>query len=243
MNACCRPAGWLFVAMLVALAACSPTADKAGLPPVAQTAVPGDAKVLGDSVATADPEVAGQVIAAFATYRSGVIQGDGDAVVEVLDRDSLHDMERVVELARSADEEEVRNLPAAEQLLVLTYRLRPELLEADDPYAALVEAGLAGQDRSLGELGEVTILGEDRALGVVVDPASGAQTPLRWKFVRSDGAWKFDLTDANRLLSQTVANGAGRASVTVDDLVAATVVDLSGEDQATVDALYTESPG
>lgn len=198
---------------------------------------------MGDAVASTDPKMTGEVSAAFATYRTGVIQGDGTAVSEVLDHESLQDMRRVAELARTADEDEVRALPAADQLLVLTYRLRPELLEAEDPYQALVEAGLAGQDRSLGGLGQVTVLDEDRALGAVVDPTTGAETPLRWKFVREDEEWKFALVDANRLVSQTVATGAGRAEVPVDDLVAATVVDLSGEDQATVDALYTESPG
>lgn len=234
MVPCAKPAGRLFVVLVVVMVACSTTDDferrgatLAGSP----------------TVGTADPELTAQVGAAFERYRDGVVERDGDAVTGAVDADSLAAMERLAELARGGGEEEIRSLPAAQQLLVLTYRLRPELLEADDPYRALVEAGLAGQDRSLGDLGEVSRVDENRAVGVVVDPTSGAPTPLRWRFVREDGRWRFDLAAANRLLSETIASGAGRAQMGVDELVAATVVDLSGEDAATVDALYTERPG
>jgi hypothetical protein len=216
----------LLALLLLAVAACT-------APPVEEAA----------TAPTPDPRVVGEVSAAFATYRLGVVQGDGEAALSVLDRASLQDMRRVADLAATADEAAVRDLPAAEQLLVLTYRLRPELLEADDPYLALVDAGLAGQDRSLGELGSVNEAGEDLSLGVVTDPANGVATPLRWRFVREDGAWRFNLVGAHQLLSQVIAAGASRAGVEVDELVAATVVDLSGEDETTVEALYTELPG
>ena len=227
MVPCHKPAGWLLMLLLVA-AACTPGGDTVA-EPTARTA-------------TTDPEVVGQVTATFATYRSGVVQGDGGAVVGALDQRSLDEMSRVAALAATADEDTVRELPAADQLLVLTYRLRPELLEADDPYRALVDAGLAGQDRSLGVLGAVSTAADDLALAVVVDAASGAPTSLRWRFNREADGWRFDLVEAHRLLSQAIASGADRAGVGVDELVAATVVDLSGEDRAAVEELYTELP-
>lgn len=216
--------GWL-LSLLLTLTACA----GAGEEPAAASP-------------TIDPGVTAEVAAAFATYRAGVAQGDGAAVVASLDDASLADMARVAALAATADEATLRDLPAAEQLLVLTYRLRPELLDADDPYRALVDAGLGGQDRSLGELGTISLAGEGRALGVVVDASTGAPTPLRWRFQRVGGGWRFDLADAHRLLSQAIATGADRAGLGVDELVAATVVDLSGEDPVTVQELYTELP-
>lgn len=227
MVPCSRPVGWLFVALLLVMAACS----GGGPDPSSQaTSAQPDAQLIGD------------VSAAFATYRSGVTQGDADAVVASVDQRSLQDMALVAELARTADESTVRALPAADQLLVLTYRLQPDLLQAEDPYRELVSAGLAGQDRSLGELGQVTVAGEDLALGVVVDSTNGAATPLRWRFTREEGSWRFDLADAHRLLSQAVATGANRAQVSVDQLVTATIVDLSGQDEATISQLYQTLP-
>lgn len=220
-------AGWLLVpALLLALAlsGCSTTE-------VEDAAVP-----------TPDPTLVADVSTAFATYRAGIAQGDAEAVLAVLDADSLADMARIAELAVEVEEEALRQLPAAEQLLVLTYRLRPELLAAADPYAALVEGGFGGQDRSLGDLGAVTAAGEDLALGVVTDPQAGSATPLRWRFGREDGAWRLDLVEAHRLLSQAIANSARRTGVTIDAIVAATLVDLSGEDPATVERLYGEPP-
>lgn len=189
-----------------------------------------------------DPQVVADVTAAFATYRAGVVQGDAAAVLGSLDAASAADMGRLADLAREIAEPSLRQLPAAEQLLVLTYRLRPELLQADDPYAALVEGGFGGQDRSLGDLGSVDAAGEDRALGVVTDPQTGAPTPLRWRFTREDGAWRLDLVEAHRLLSQAIANSARRTGVAIDTIVAATLVDLSGEDPAVVQRLYAQPP-
>lgn len=220
-----RPTPLVLVALLSVLTACT-----------------GAAPEVVDEPAT-DAELIGSVSAAFATYRSGIEQGDADAALSALDDRSLADMARIADLARDADEDTVRALPAAEQLLVLTYRLRPELLAAEDPYAALVEARFGGQDRSLGELGAVTAAGEDLALGVIVDGATGAPTPLRWRFHRQHDQWRFDLVDAHRQLSDVIGTSARRSGVQVDELVAATVVDLSGEQAATVEALYTEPPG
>ncbi len=225
MVPCNKPAGWLFIVLLLVLAACTDGAS---------TTTPTEAAV--------DPALVGEVSATFATYRTAVVQGDGDAAVSALDSGSLEDMQRIADLAATAQEDQVRALPAAEQLLVLTYRLRPDLLDAPQPYAALVDAGLGGQDRSLGDLGEVTQGGTGLALGTVTDPTTGVPTPLRWRFLREDDSWRFDLVTAHRLLSQAIANGANRAGIGVDELVAATVVDLSGEDESTVEALYTEAP-
>lgn len=216
--------GWLLLLVLL-MAACSPVEEEPAAAP------------------TNDPALVADVMATFATYRSGVAQGDADAVLGVLDQASLADMARIAELSREADEATVRALPAAEQLLVLTYRLRPELLAADDPFGELVDQGFGGQDRSLGDMGAVNAAAEGLALGVVVDAATRTPTPLRWRFRREEGGWRFDLVEAHRLLSQAISNSATRSGVEVDDLVAATVVDLSGEDEPTVEALYTEIPG
>lgn len=214
----------LVVALLLLLTACSSGVDEVTDEP------------------TTDPELTASVSTVFATYRAAIEQGDAEAAISTLDEGSLADMARVVELARDADEDTIRGLPAAEQLLVLTYRLRPELLEADDPYAALVAGRFGGQDRSLGELGPVTAAGDDLALGVVVDGATGTPTPLRWRFRMEEDRWRFDLVEAHRLLSEAISASARRSGVEVHELVAATVVDLSGEQAATVEALYTEPP-
>lgn len=224
MVPCAKPIGWLFVVLLLVMAACT-----GGEPEVAATP-------------TADTAIIGPVSAVFATYRAGVIQGDGQAVRSAIDQDSAELMQAIAEDARIADEETVRALPAAQQLLVLTYRLVPDLLDSDDPYVALVDAGLAGQDRSLGELGQVTPIGEDEALGQIVDAQSGRPTPLRWHFVREDNEWKFDLANATDLLSQAIATAATRAGTSVDEVVTGTVADLSGEDPETIGALYSQGP-
>lgn len=218
-------AGWLLLLLLLLVGACGPAEEEPAAAP------------------TADAQLTADVNAAFATYRAGVAQGDADAVVGSLSSSSVADMRRIADLARDADELTVRALPAAEQLLVLTYRLRPQLLEADDPYAALVKAGFAGQDRSLGDLGGVSRAGDDLALGVVVDATTQTPTPLRWRFRLEDGGWHLDLTEAHRLLSQVITTSANRAGSGVDELVAATIVDLSGEPADDVEALYRTPPG
>ncbi|MEE8600951.1 hypothetical protein [Euzebya tangerina] len=187
---------------------------------------------------TASPEVVGAVNAVFAEYRVGVSQGDAQAVVSAISEDSIEDQDRIVELARSAPAEEVRALPAAEQLLVLTYRLNDELLDADDPFMALVSGGFAGQDRSLGELGRIIPVSDQSVLGVATEPGTGAETPRRWRFVNEADGWRFDLIEAQRLVSQAVATTASRNDTSVAQLVAATIEDLSGADAETVDALY-----
>ena len=189
-----------------------------------------------------DPQLNAEVTASFITYRAAVTRGDADAAMAHVTSESLDDQARVVELARSADEETVRQLPAAEQLLVLTYRLRPQLLEAEDPYAALVDAGLAGQDRSLGELGDISRVNEDLAVAEVLSNGTLEPTSLRWRFHLEDNRWRFDLADAQRLVSQAVANSARLSNASVEQVVTATIVDLSGEDVETVRELYSEPP-
>lgn len=191
----------------------------------------------------ADPQAVGEVSAAFAIYRSGIEQGDGAAVAEVVTDGSLAEQDQLAELARTGDEATLRALPAVDQLLVLTYRLRPQLLEAPDPFVALVDAGLAGQDRTLGELGQVDLVSDDVAVAAVLSPTTLEPTALRWRFAKEGEGWRFDLADANRLVSSSIAAAAQRSGQGVDEIVTATIVDLSREPIATVEALYSEPPG
>lgn len=191
----------------------------------------------------ADPQAVGEVSAAFAIYRSGIEQGDGTAVAEVVTDGSLAEQDQLAELARTGDEATLRALPAVDQLLVLTYRLRPQLLEAPDPFVALVDAGLAGQDRTLGELGQVDLVSDDVAVAAVLSPTTLEPTALRWRFAKEGEGWRFDLADANRLVSSSIAAAAQRSGQGVDEIVTATIVDLSREPIATVEALYSEPPG
>lgn len=218
------------ILLLVALSACS-GAD-ADPTPVATATTPDPAQA----------QAIGEVAGAFAVYRAGIEQGEGEAVVGVVTDASLEAQEAIVELARTGDEAAIRTLPAVDQLLVLTYRLRPQLLEEPDPFLALVDAGLAGQDRTLGELGDVELVGEDDAVATVLDPMNLAPTALRWRFAREAGEWRFDLADANRLVSSSIAAAAQRSGQGVDEIVTATIVDLSREPIATVEALYAEPP-
>lgn len=212
--------------LVAALAGCGGDEDSQGQPAAAAT----------------DQELTAAVTTAFATYRAGVVQGDAAAVRANLTAASLELMSDLAEQARTLDAAATAALPAAEQLLVLTYRLRPDILGAADPYAALVEQGFAGQDRTLGDIGPVVSAGEDRALAAIVDPESNAPTPLRWRFLREEGAWRFDLVEAHRLLSQAIATSAARAGAPVAEVVAATVQDLSGLSAAAVAAAY-QPPG
>lgn len=189
-----------------------------------------------------DPAVLEGVLEAFVTYRLGVTQGDSDAVLQSITEASIADQQRVVDLALTATEEEVHALPASDQLTLLTYRLRPQLLETEDPFVALVEGGLAGQDRTLGEIGDVEQVNDELAVADVLANETLAPTPLRWRFQKEDDGWAFDLLDAQRLVSQAVANTARLSEVAVSDVVTATLVDLSGEDLETIRALYGELP-
>ena len=191
----------------------------------------------------ADPQAVGEVSAAFAIYRSGIEQGDGAAVAEVVTDGSLAEQDQLAALARTGDAAPLRALPAVDQLLVLTYRLRPQLLEAPDPFVALVDAGLAGQDRTLGELGQVDLVSDDVAVAAVLSPTTLEPTALRWRFAKEGEGWRFDLADANRLVSSSIAAAAQRSGQGVDEIVTATIVDLSREPIATVEALYSEPPG
>ena len=215
-----RAGGALLILVMILVSGCAQEADA----PASEPTVP--------------PTIVGEVNATFATYRAGVTQGDGEAVLTAISDASIEDQERIVELARTAPADEVRALPAADQLLVLIYRLETDLLEADNPFEALVDGGFAGQDRSIGDLGRIVPAGEDTVLGVVTDRTTGSETGLRWLFVLDDDGWRFDLIQAQRLISQGVASGASSNGVEVSDLVAGTVQDLSGEDAETVEALY-----
>ena len=211
----------LAAALLILLAACG-TATPAAAPSAPPT----------------DPELTAEVTTAFVTYRQAVAQGDAEAAVENLSQASRTQMADLAEQALSLTADETRALPAADQLIVLTYRLFPDIMTAEDPYRALVDRGLAGQDRSLGGLGPVNQVDDDLALGVVVDEQSQRTTPLRWRFVREDGAWRFDLVDAHRLLSQAIANTARLQGVEVSALVVQTILDVSTFDVDEVAAAY-----
>lgn len=237
MVPCARWPGTLLVLVLLALAC---TGGQAADAPSASPAGDGDPAATA-SAGPADPVTIGSSVA-FSTYRAGIVQGDADAVLASVTEASLAQQAEIVELARTADAEAIRALPAAQQLLVLTYRLRPTLLEAEDPYAALVDAGLAGQDRSLGELGDVEQVDDTTALGEVLDNQTLRPTPLRWRFELEDGEWRVDLVTAQSLVSQAIAAAARRGDIGVDEIVTDTLVDLSGEDRATIEALYAEPP-
>lgn len=196
---------------------------------------------------TVDPSVAAEVEAirgTFGAYRAGVAAGAPGAVLDTVTSDSVAWFGELGDLARTATADAVRGLPATAQLLVLTLRDAggAQLTELDDGEAVLsflVEGRYAGQDRSLGGLGDITLASEDLALGVVT--RDGVPTPLRWRFDRVDGQWRYDLLDALGRHDDAIARGAASRGLTVPDVVAETLQRLTGE--APADALYTPAPG
>ena len=214
----------LWAALALVLAACSGSD-----PPPAPATDPDDA-----AAAATERAVEDDVREAFAAYRASVAVGAGEAVQDLVTPGSFAAFEEIGELARSATAEEVRALPATPQLLVLTLRTQAtpaeleELRDGSDVLAYLVAGRYAGQDRSLGGLGEIDLAAEDVAVGVVEGEA-GADTPLRWRFERVDGQWRFDLVTAHRLNDQAIATAARRTGTTVEALVRTTLERLLGE--------------
>lgn len=190
-----------------------------------------------------DPEVRGAVLSAFATYRAGVEQGDPEAVLGAVTSGSLEHQAEIARLAREASPDQLRAAPAVDQLIALTYRLQPDFLAVADPFVALVDAGLAGQDRSLGELGEVQQVTDDVVLGEVLPGGVGPPAAERWRFRLEDGEWRFDLAEALRIASDRIAAAADGRGIAVHQLVTTTLAELSGEQPAVIEALYsTPSP-
>ena len=180
----------------------------------------------------------------FGAYRAGVVAGAPGAVLEAVTPEAVAWFAEVGDLARTADAEAVRDLPATPQLLVLTLRAvaAPAQLQTlqggEEVLTFLVEGGYAGQDRALGGLGEITLVDESLAVGVVTRQDN--PTPLRWRFERAEETWRFDLLDAYRLNDDAIAGAARQSGQEVTEVVRQTLQRLTG--QPVEDALYDPPP-
>lgn len=180
----------------------------------------------------ATAEVDDEVRAAFETYRSALLAGDGAAAAAAVSAGTTGYFGEMQELASSAGPEEIGARPMIDRLFVTLVRVRvprPQLLAMSgvDLLTYGVEEGLVGQETvSAVTLGTITIEG-DTADATVVN--QGKTTSGRFRFLEEGGAWKVDLLFLLNAADPALRQVAAAAGQDEDEFIFGRVAATTGK--------------
>ncbi len=185
-----------------------------------------------------DPEEAA-IRAAFEAYRAALLARDGEGALPHVSQAVVEYYGNVQQLALYAGAAEVRARPLSDQLFVLMLRQRiaPERLRgmaAGEVFAHGVAQGwISDESARTQQLGRVGVMGN---MAIAETLVRGRPSPVRLHFVRTDGAWRWDMLSVIQSVDAGLRSAAERAGATPEALMAAAVERVTG--QAVTPALW-----
>jgi hypothetical protein len=148
------------------------------------------------NLAWAQASPAEQVKAAFASYKTAIMNDQGETAVNFVDSRTIRYYGQMLDMVRQADSAQIETLNIMDKLMVFSIRHRTPRADvlAFDARALLVYAIKSGMVAKSSvaalELGEVTIDGAFAKAQVV---SQGKAAPFYFQFNDENG-WKLDLT-------------------------------------------------
>jgi hypothetical protein len=157
----------------------------------------------GDGAAAKDRAA---VRATFEAYRKALFARDGEAASALVDRDTIEHFDRMVEHARRAPAETVRQQSTLNQILILSLRHRlprEVVLDAtgEDVFRRGVEEGWIGTELARIELGAIAVAGDGATAEIIV---GGKATGVRFAFRREANVWKLAVMSPMVLFDQAI---------------------------------------
>lgn len=136
------------------------------------------------------------VRACFESYKSAILDQDGEKAVRFLSRSTIDQYQEYIDLALAAERRELETLSFINrmQVILLRHRVPLETLEDLDGRSAIVYAvnrdwiGKNGVIRT--ELGKIDVIDKRATAEVLI---GGQKAPGRFQFRRETESWKFDL--------------------------------------------------
>lgn len=175
------------------------------------------------------------VTAAFETYTKAALAKDGATAVTVVATPVFAYFEDIRKLALTGTEEELAAGKLSTRVTVYGMRAGLDAAtlrtgSAQDVVKASIDKGLVGeQGISNLELGKVTVSGDTASAEVT---SRGQKTPLKLKFVREDGKWKFDMMPVLDMADAAFVSLAQEKNLTPDQLVDQLLVSMYGPAKA-----------
>jgi ABC-type oligopeptide transport system substrate-binding subunit len=132
----------------------------------------------------------------FAAYKGAILAQKGEVAVEHLSQGTIDEFQNYVNLALTADREELEALSVINrmQVILMRHRIPLDTLRGLNGRSAIVYAvdrDWIGKNAVIRtELGEVSTH-DDRATAEVI--IGGQKAPTRFQFRRENGTWRFDL--------------------------------------------------
>lgn len=172
------------------------------------------------------------VSACFEAYKGAILAQEGEAAVEHLSQSTIDEFQNYVNLALTAEREELEALSFINrmQVVLMRHRIPVETLRDLTGRSAIVYAvdrdwiGKNGVIRT--ELGEVSTH-DDRATAEVI--IGGQKAPTRFQFRREKEAWKFDLLSVLRDGNTAMKQAAEQAGMDEDEFLFTITESVSGK--------------
>jgi len=134
---------------------------------------------------------------AFDSYKSAILNDNGDVAVKFVDSRTIKYYNGIVDLVKNADSAKVETLSILDKLIVFTIRHRTskeDILSFDGKSLLIyaIKSGMVGKNSVVNNsIGDVTIDGNFAKGQFVV---SGQKAPFNLHFYKEDQQWKIDLT-------------------------------------------------
>ena len=202
------------VAVALLLAACAGDRPSGHEAPLSTTTSASTTTVFFDET--------GSVRQVFDRYKAAILSSDGAAAVQLVTRGSLDHYERLRVMAMEAGPDEIRRSSISDRMMIGMLRLRVSRdtlagMSGRDLCRHAVEQGWIGREGTLSsDIGEIHVSGDEAAAVAVVN---GSPTPLRFRFLKEDASWKFDLAALIRVVDATLPQVARQAGMSEDEFI------------------------
>lgn len=168
----------------------------------------------------------------FLSYRSAILDQNGEKAVKLLSQATIDEYQSYVDLALAAERQALEELSFINrmQVLILRHRIPVEVLRTLDGRSAIVHAvdrdwiGKDGVIRT--ELGKISIASRRATAEVEI---GGRKVPSRFQFRQEDGAWKFDLVSLLRDTNLAMKQAARQAGMEEDEFLFTILESVSGK--------------
>jgi hypothetical protein len=142
---------------------------------------------------------------AFDGYKKAILANDGAGAVKWVSQSTLDQYQKYVDLAKHAKQEELKSLSLIDKLVVFRIKLRiPDDqwkdLTGKKVFVYAVEHDWIGkQGVRVTRIRDIDASGSEGSAQVVIREM---KTPFRYRFVKEDDGWKFDLASSMDVLNQ-----------------------------------------
>lgn len=173
-----------------------------------------------------------QIRKVFLGYKDAVLQGNGDAAIAYVNKATIVFFAKMQALALKAQEAEVRGLSPMNKMMVLSMRHRIALedlktMTPEEIFVYSINQGWVGKNSVLAsEIGRLQIFGDNASAEYVKD---GKATPIKYRFTKEDGKWKFDLSSVIPPADAAMSILIKKENIDEDEFVITLIESVSGK--------------